>query len=636
MADPIEPRVEELADVVQQMLWDDKDRDELFEKIDDAVGTKFEPDPAIRQLPWVKNRHYALTDIADARNTGVRTFATLMPQIQISPLNDDPMEYERTDMAEQALAWEFERMNRIGLKSIHDVILEDAMSYHAIALQTEYLPFKFKSVDKNNRIKAMLRQRCFNWIRHHPKTVHTRHSDYGLESVVKVANYSMQALIDKFGRSNPGVARLLADKPNAKPVELLRTYYTLIDWTDWENRVIWAVPAGVASAGQATPIAQALSVAQSQYVFMNEKHGLPFIPWVIVDKGNPIWEGVLKSGMWDNLQYMNLIRFAKSIEMSTRSTLVIKTPDGTLRNVWIDFSNPSNPIVAPLDGTAVENIAPAPIDPGLETMFQDASAKLASSTVSHVLRDVTRFSNAPFATVNQMVQLALGQLSRAKNAGGEAEAAGFYQMFEWIEYSKIPFNAYRPQGKDNKAVEGAYRGRGEQIAIRPGKAPTLEEIEKMTPIEKKLLERTVYFDLEALYITVELQSNNTADEQSRLNVNINAVDKLGMSREMAWERMGWNNYNLAQQQRIHETLLEAELQAEVTRTNQQVIEEIRQQVMQEMSQAAKTSQMNGGQQPTMEGVDNRMGGGNPMAMAFPEGTREGLTGQASNGMEIPQ
>jgi hypothetical protein len=158
----------------------------------------------------------------------------------------------------------------------------------------------------------------------------------------------------------------------------------------------------------------------------------------------------------------------------------------------------------------------------------------------------------------------------------------------------------------------------------------------MTPIEKKLLERTVYFDLEALYITVELQSNNTADEQSRLNVNINAVDKLGMSREMAWERMGWNNYNLAQQQRIHETLLEAELQAEVTRTNQQVIEEIRQQVMQEMSQAAKTSQMNGGQQPTMEGVDNRMGGGNPMAMAFPEGTREGLTGQASNGMEIPQ
>jgi hypothetical protein len=577
-----------------------------------------------------------MTDIADARNTGVRTFATLMPQIEISPLNDDPMEYERVDMAEQALTWEFERMNRIGRKSIHDAILEDAMSYHAVAFQTEYLPFRFKNVKRDNRIRAMLRQRCFNWIRHHPKTVHARWSDDILESVVKVSNYSAIELIEKFGRDNPGVARLLADKAEAKPVQLLREMYTLIDWTDWENRVIWAVPAGVVSSGQSlTAIATQLAVAQSQYVFMNEKHGLPFIPWVVIDKGSPIWEGVLKSGMWDNLQYMNLIRFAKSIELSTRSTLVIKTPDGRLQNVWIDFSNPSNPIVAPLDGTTVEHLNPAPIDPGLETMFQDANARLASSTVSHVLRDVTKFSNAPFATVNQMIQLALGQLSRAKNAAADSEAAGFLQCFEWIEHSGIPFNAYRPQGKDSKAESEKYRGKGEQITIRPGKAPTAEEVEKMSDAEYKALERTVYFDLEALYIKVELQSNNTADEQSRLNVNINAVDKLGMSKQLAWERMGWSNYQLAQQQRIHEILLEAELQAEVTRTNQQVIEEIRAQVMQEMSQANQAAAMNGAQQPTVEGTDMRAGG-NPYAMANPGGTREALTGQDASGAPVMQ
>jgi hypothetical protein len=638
MADIEQPRVEQLAEVVQQVLHDDKQRDEMYEKIDDAVDAVFEPDPAIKQLPWVKNRHYAMTDIADARNTGVRTFATLMPQIEITPLNDEQAEYERTDMAEQALSWEFERMNRNGKKSIHDAILEDAMSYHAVAFQTEYLPYRFKGMAKDARMRAMLRQRAFSWIRHHPKTVHARWSDDLLESVVKVANYSVQELIEKFGRDNPGIARLLQDRPTATPVELLKTHFTLIDWTDWQNRVIWAVPAGIANAQQKLPLAAQLSATSSQYVFMNEKHGLPFIPWVIVDKGNPLWEAVLKSGVWDNLQYMNLIRFAKSIELSTRSTLVIKTPDGTLRNVWVDFSNPSNPIVTALDGTIVENLNPAPIDPGLETMFQDASAKVASSTVSHVLRDITRFSNAPFATVNQMVTMALGQLSRAKGAAADAEAAGFLHMFEWIEHSGIPFNAYRPEGKDSK-IDGLYRGAGEQITIRPGAAPTAEEVDNMSEAEYKQLMRTVYFDLEALYIKVELQANSATDEQARLNVNINAVDKLGMSREMAWERMGWHSYKLAQNQRIQETLLESELQNEVMRNNQEVIEQMRQEAMQQLQQQqaerARASEMNGGQQPTMEGVDNRTGG-NPMAMANPGATREALSGQTATGGQVMQ
>ncbi len=634
-----EPRVEELADVVTQMLDDDRARDSLFDKIDEAIGAEFAPDAATKSLPWVQNRHYAMTDIADARNTGVRTFATLMPQIEITPLNDDPMEHERTDMAEQAITWEFERMNRIGRKGIHDQILEDAMSYHAVAFQTEYLPFRFKGMNRNARLRAILRQKSFNWIRHHPKTVHARWSDDTLEAVAKVANYSMQALIDKFGSDNPGIARMLLDHQDQTPASKLKTFYTLVDYTDWDNRAIWAVPAGVIEAGseRRVPLSSSLFVTQSQYVFMNEKHELPFLPWVVVDKGNPIWETVLTSGTWDNLQYMNLIRFAKAIENSTRSNLVVQTPDGTLRNVWIDFTNPSNPIVSALDGTIVKELQPAPIDPGLESMFQDASAKVASSTVSHVLRDVTRFSNAPFATVNQMVQLALGQLARAKNAGGDAEALGFLQMFEWIEHSDIPFNAYRPEGTDSKVQGMPYRPSGEQITIRPGKAPTAEEVQNMSEQEYKLLMRTVYFDLEALYLRVELQSNNTADEQSRLNVNINAVDKLGMSKEMAWARMGWKNFKLAREQAMGEVMEDSELQNELMRNNQQVLDQIRQQVMQQMQQEqsaqAKQSEMNGGSQPAAQGTDMR-NGAPPAAMGNPGGTREQLTGQTAGGGEV--
>jgi len=644
MADETGLKIGDVAGIVTQMLADDKGKTDLFARIDEAVECVFEPDNAIKSLPWVQNRHYGMTDISDARNTGVRTFATLMPQIEIAPLNDEMAEYERTDMAEQAWMWEFERMNRIGQKSIHEQIMEDAMSYHAVALQTEYLPYKFKKLEKTPRVKAMLRSRCFNWIRHHPGTVHSRMSDYGLEAVAKVYPYSVQTLIDNFGPENPGVQKLMQKHANAKKQELISTKYVLVDYMDWKHRAQWVMGTSMANIPTV--------VGESDIVFMNEEHGLPFIPWVIVDKGDPIWKAVISSGMWDNMQYMNLIRFAKSIEQSTRSTMIIKTPDGKLQNVWMDYSNPSNPLVIPMDGTTVEPFPTAPIDAGLENMFQNMKQDTASSTVSKILRDSSQFGNAPFSSVNQMVNLALGQLSRAKNAAGDAEAAAIYQGFQWVSHSKMPFNAYRPRTTDSKIEGDPYKGRGGQIIISPDDAPSEEEIAKMDEKALALLDRTVYYDLEALYIRVELQSNNTQDEQSRLNVNINAVDKLNMSRKEAWERMGWSGYEINQNQRAREMLEEAELQKETQKIlleleqikmqmqaqmqQQQMQMQMQQQEMamkQEQSQAAAQNALGGGEQPTTQGVDMRSGG-NPAIAAAPGNTREQISGVSNSGQDI--
>jgi hypothetical protein len=633
-------KIGDVAAAVTQMLSDDRPKMDLFGKIDEAVACVFEPDRAIQELPWVKNRHYGMTNISDARNTGVRTFATLMPQIEIQPLNDAQQEYERTDMAEQAWMWEFERMNRVGTKSVHEQIMEDAMSYHAVAFQTEYLPYKFKGRPKDNRLKAQLRSRCFNWVRHHPGTVHARQSDYGLEAVAKVHPYSVQTLIDNFGRDNPGVVKLLEKHRGAKPDELLRTKYVLVDFMDWKNRAQFALPSPTSSIPTV--------VGESDIVFMNEAHGLPFIPWVIVDKGDPIWKAVLTSGMWDNMQYMNLIRFAKAVEQSTRSTMVIKTPDGKLQNVWLDFSNPSSPIVIPMDGTEVTPFPSPQIDPQLETMFQGMNQELSSSTVSHVLRDVSRFGNVPFSSVNQMVNLALGQLSRAKNAAGDAEAMGIYQGFQWIEHSDMPFVAYRPKTQDSKIEGATYNGRGGQIVIHPGPAPSEKKIAKMDEKGKALLARTVYFDLEALYISVNLQSNNATDEQSRLNVQINAIDRLNKSKKQAWEDMGWKNYELNQNQRLVETLQDAELQKEVQvimleiekkkmELQQALMAQQQQQeaaaMKQQQSQEAAMLAQGGGSQPTMEGTDMR-GGGNSAIQQAPGFTREQVSGEAVSGEQI--
>lgn len=633
-------KIGDVAGIVTQMLADDKPRTDLFKKIDDAVACHFEPDAAIKELPWVKNRHYGMTDIADARNTGVRTFATLMPLIEIEPLSDAAAEYERTDMAEQAWTWEFERMNRVGRKSVHEQIMEDAMSYHAVALQTEYLPYKFKSRKGDPRVKALLRSRCFNWIRHHPGTVHSRQSDYGLEAVAKVHPYTVQTLVDNFGRDNPGILRLLEKYRNARADELLKTKHILVDYMDWTNRVQFLLPSPTESIPGV--------IGESDLVLMNEPHGLPFIPWVIVDKGDPIWKTVIESGLWMNMQYLNLIRFAKAVEQGTRSNILIQTPDGTLKNVWIDPANPSNPIVTALDGTVVKELSAAQIDPQLENMFQAMKGDAASSTVSHVLRDVSRFGNTPFSSVNQMVNLALGQLARAKNTAGDAEAAGFYQGFQWIHHADIPFTAYRQKSTDNKVEGDPYNGRGGQIVIHPGRAPTEKDISKMDEKALALLKRTVYFDLEALYIHVELQSNNATDEQSRLNVEINAIDRLGKSKKQAWEDMGWTGYEINQNQRMEEMLAEAELEKErtlimleVERAKMQIQQEAMQgqqaqeqaALKQQQSQQAALLAQGGGSQPTMQGQDMRAGG-NPAMQQAPGFTREQVSGQSKNGQDI--
>jgi hypothetical protein len=621
--------VDETAEIVRQMVDDDKDRDDLWKKIDDAVACRFTITDEIQQLPWVRNRHYGMTNVADARNTGARTFSTLLPHIEIAPNDDSDAEYQRAEMAEQVWEWEFERMNRVqSKKGFHDRIVEDAITYHAVAFQTEYLPYKFKGM-KDSRTKALLARKHCNWSIHNPRTVHSQTNEYDqLQRVAKVTTMTAQQLLDNFPGSK-GAAKLKQELSDAKKADLMKVKYTLVDYMDWENRVKWAY------AGEG-------KITKSDVVFMAEAHELPFLPWVIIDYGDPLWKSIIQSGLWENLQYTNLIMYAKSIEQSTRSNMVIKTPDGKLTNVWIDFSNPSNPIVVPQDGTEVTGLNPVPIDPQLSMQFQKMIDMVSASTVSQILTNVGQYANAPFSTVEKIVQLALGQLSPAKKTAESAEAEGIYQGFQWIEHSKIPMAGYRSSTSDNLNGDNP-RKRGEEIAIFPGSAPTRTEIEKMTPEALSGLSKRIYFDLEQLYISVKVQSDNAADEQTRANLMINATDRLGMSKRKAWEFMGWKNFDLEQSHRADEVLFDAELQKQTQLTLLEVkgkememqanlqMKMQQQQQQQQQDLQNRQNEMNAGTQfASVQGRDMRSGM-QPAAQSAPFATREQITGQTKQG-----
>lgn len=611
--------IQSCAELVAQMVKDDRARDEIYAKIDDAIASRFEPSDEVKKLPFVKDRYFAMTNVADARNTGARTFSTLLPDIEIAPLDETEEEYQRTEMAEQVWAWEFERMNRVqSQKGFHDKLVEMAVTYHACAFQTEYLPYKFKGQNKDSRIKAILSRKNFNWPVHHPGTVHSNTNEYDqLQRVAKVVRMSAQELLDNFGGS-VGAAKLKAKYAEKNKADLMKEQYTLVDFMDWKYRRKWAYP----GTGDVVP---------SDVVFMDEEHNLPFIPWVVIDYGNPLWQSIIQSGLWDNFQYVNLLIFAKAVEQSTRSTLVIKTPDGTLQTVYIDFSNPSNIIVAQ-SADEITDLRPAPIDPQMSEIFQQMYNQVSASTVSSVLTNIGQYSDAPFSTVERIVQLALGQLSPAKKTAESGEAEGIYQGFQWIEHSELPLVGYRKTTADSQ-TGGNPRRRGEEIGIFPGNAP-----EEAAP-------NRVYFDLEQLYITVKLQANNVADEQSRLNLFINAKDRLGMSEKEAWERMGWKNYSLNQSHRLEELMLEQEIQlnfererARIQVETQQAIQAMQAQIQQQqaaqqqqMDLQNQNQQMNSGTQfESLQGRDMRSGG-QPAAQVAPLEGRVQVTGRTNGG-----
>lgn len=610
-------KIEDTSLIVQELVEKDKDRDDLYKKIDDAIDCVFEPSNALKELPFIKDRHYALPDIADAKNAGVRTFSVLLPNISIQPNSDNEYEYERVERMEEALKWEFHRMNRVGTDSIHSQIINSAIQYHAVALQTQYLPYHFRDRKKEPRVRAILRQRNFNWIVHHPGTVHVmRGRDGNLDGIAKVGTYTLKQLRDEFGADNPGIRKLLTDWVDK---DFDTTEWTLVDWTDWEKRQVW--------------VTTDKKFGRAEYVIMDEEHQLPFIPWVVIDKGNPLWQSVIKSGMWENIQHMNVIRFAKAIEQASTPAFVIQTPDGTMKNVWIDYSNPNQPINIP-PGARLEPVQRPQIDPQLEAHFQEMRAAIQRSTVSQVLTDIGQYSNAPFSTVNQIVQMALGQLGPAKLVAEEAEAKGFFQMFEWIEYSKIPLIAYR--SSDKNGATGDTMRKGEEIAIFPGAAREPDEF--MTPEQERNFRRRIYFDLDYLYIDVSMNSQNTADEQARQNVLINAITHMGASKEFAWEKMGWDNYKIVEEQRAAEMLQEAEIQKIIQMKMLEV--QAAQMGMQQAQQAQQAQPQNEtaalnseNSMSTMQGADMR-GGMNPAAQANPNMTREMVMGTDSRGAEI--
>ena len=132
--------------------------------------------------------------------------------------------------------------------------------------------------------------------------------------------------------------------------------------------------------------------------------------------------------------------------------------------------------------------------------------------------------------------------------------------------------------------------------------------------------------MEYLYLSVKLNPSTIMDKQTEINNAINKVERLGMSKKMAWDELGMENFDLSMSQSAEELLYMSHLQAKGKAILMKPDLEV-QAMQQQMAQRGAEQTQFAGQQ----GMDTR-GGGAPATQ--PGQGREQLTGQTASGQEI--
>lgn len=603
-------------------------RNEMYRQIDQMIACDYTLPSELTDLEWIGNRKFVSNAPRNAAQAATRTFAALLPKINIDPLSSEEGEWERVNKMETAFEWHLKQLNIGRKQSPHWKIVENAVNYCNVSLQTEYLPYA-KKKQKGKRVQAIKRRGDFNFIVHHPSNVHSRFSDDMLECVVLCYSRTVQDLINQFGAKNPGVAELLEELDSDKKekgADRYSTYVYFYDFTDYDNRVIWAVMTDNGKMGNAC--------TGYAYEIMREPHKLSFLPWVVKDNKEPILKTVYDT--WVNINIIKSIIFAKHVQLAGHPTYWTKKVSPS-DDVNIETDSPSNKLDL-LQGQEAGVLPPPPIDPQLAKTEADLDSQIYQSSAASVLGSVEKFAgaNTPFSSINAVLQAALGQLGLAKLTAEQAYVEALHQIARWIDFSGEPLMAYRSVTKDQDRDDMKA---GAQYALMPGEAP-----------EDTVDSNVIYFDPDELYINVELQAQSITDDQGRIANAINKTTHLGFSQQEVYEEAGGNNFDISQEQWASEVLFKNKIQIQVEREAMELrIEEAAR--MQEIQLAgqerAMQSQMQMEQQMSPEnqtqqnrsqgafaasqGMDTRAGNANA---TMPGMGREQITGTDANGNQL--
>lgn len=518
-------KMKHYQELAYQVIENAADRQKLYQNIRDIYDCNFTMPDALQRLAWIKNRKFVSIAPKVALQGAVRSFATNLPHINIDPMDGTDKAWEISDRLERGVEWMYDHMNRRGEQSAQWKIIESAVLYCAVAFQTEYLPHALKG-KVGPQYDELRRRGLFNWVVQPIEAVFPSWGKHGLNHVVLAYMRTVQDVIDEFGMDNPGVVKLMEQIRNIDPRAALRkTYVQFYDFADIEWRVIWMTLAGERQSFSNI-------IDDNPCILLKEKHGLGFIPWVVVDNREPILKALVDGDVWRNANILNTIQQSMFIALASHPRYWTNTATG--KGVTVDFDDPNNTLDLKPGETAGVMDNPQ-IDPGLAAAVAAIDAQIYEASAPRVISSAEKLAEkgAAFSTINAIVQLSLAQLALSKVTAERAIEEGIYQMFRWIQHSGLPLFT---------RMARTTRGQSPMLAIVPGPLGT-----NASPAE-------VSFDLSELYITVELQSQTLIDESGRINNAIQKYEKLGVSQATAMEEVGINHPDHEQKVRRDEEL----------------------------------------------------------------------------------
>lgn len=593
-------KLEYYQNIAQKVIENDDKRNMLFDKIDQSINGGGELPPAIRKLPWMV--HFKSTSIHDAFAAARKTIAASLLSVDVLPPIANPPTMMEAKKIEDVLEYGWWQLNRRSAMRPISQIADSTARYLAVAYEVVDNEHEYKG-QSGPRIKAIKNAGRYTWKFSNVRNNHPRFSDSIMEDHLLAQTFSIQEIVDRYGEEE---TQKIVDEvmkggsEREKGVLLRKTYGTLYDFYDYDNRAVWFSLAGGKNIDKT-------GGGNKAFKIMIEKNKLGFIPRVYSYDDDPILKAAVETNQLEQLNILLSMRYALIAATVAQARSWSKTVSG--EGVNVDYGNPDAQVQLKMN-EEFGNTQPAQTDPNLNNIINESRSEISNSTsVSRILSAMdTMAGGTPYSTISALQQSALQSLIEIRQVGEKAIEDGFCHQLYWAKYTKKPIygQKLRKTGMYDETM-----AMGAQVAVVPQEADEY-------PGDWK--------------ITVQLKPNNQTDRQERLNFAINAQKQLFISRNSAFEKAGIeDDPEVSLLEYADDQMKIAQIQADAKRILMAPdLEMIEAQMKLQQKQAQA-------QQPQQPPPADPMGqtpatGGLPSAMQDPSATRENITGETVSGL----
>jgi hypothetical protein len=524
---------------------------DMFDSMENMFRSYWTLPPSISNLNWV--HRVTSTDPHDAVRAGARTLSTVAPKVKMQPLFDNEETRLAANDTEKALEWIFEiSSRRPGTTPLRDAVLS-ALLFDEVIIGAWYLPYQIKLMKaignkkQAARLEASRRYGDFMVKVYNPKDTIVEYSDLMAERVLMRRVMTVQAFADSWGVPDKRIEAALNDDKHL--------YVTVYDYHDIGSRNVFAYLQEDYSTYASVSREGAIEVisAETPYKFLPiaAKIGGTSLANEEEYKRIPLLWSLYNSGQWETQNILETLlaseglSYAISPRYAVTNEFDAETPD-------IDFRDPLK-IVNLGRGQDMRDLRPPQLNQGLEILADRISQRIDKSTVPRILQTGDYPSGSAFASLNLATQSGMKSLAPYKELCEQVLADMFINFLNWIDFTGDTIEAYVP------------------------KSAVMKEEETGLPFSGLLSQKVEldnsYFDVNRIYLSVELTEDVPTDYVAKVNAAAMLVERLQGSYQQALEFTGETDPQGIMKLREAENLRLAENQAESQRiVNQTSIE----------------------------------------------------------------